>query len=150
MGIWCLIITVIPIPGPVTMLAPGGQGEGVFNTRPTHGYGIHGMQLASLWRRRRSSIFQRYNIEIFVFKMWVQFISPFSLDKRIHYFSTSPHLLRLMNSLKIFKMWVQFISPFSLDKRIHYFSTSPRLLRSMNSLYWNHLAFRDHFTFVLL
>jgi hypothetical protein len=35
------------------------------------------------------------------YKMWVQFINPHSLDQWIHYYPTSPHLLRLANALKI-------------------------------------------------
>jgi hypothetical protein len=35
------------------------------------------------------------------YKMWVQFTSPHSLDQWIHYFSISPCLLKLVNSLKI-------------------------------------------------
>jgi len=35
------------------------------------------------------------------YKMWVQFISPHSLDQWIHYFPISPYLLRPVNSLKI-------------------------------------------------
>jgi hypothetical protein len=35
------------------------------------------------------------------YKMWVQFISPCSLDQQIHYFFTGPHSLQPMNSLKI-------------------------------------------------
>ncbi len=40
--------------------------------------------------------------DIHYYKMWVQFINPCSLDQWIHYFPTSPHLLRLLNSLKIY------------------------------------------------
>jgi len=40
MGIWCLIISVIPIPGPATMLAPGGQRGREFLILAPHGYGI--------------------------------------------------------------------------------------------------------------
>jgi hypothetical protein len=35
------------------------------------------------------------------YKMWVQFISPRSLNQWIHYFFTSPHPLQLVNSFKI-------------------------------------------------
>ncbi len=92
------------------------------------------------------------------YKMWVQFISPCSLDQWIHCFFISLHSLQPVNSLKIqwnhliwiyhyYKMWVQFISPCSLDQWIHCFFISLHSLQQVNSLtiQWNHLTYRNTF-----
>jgi hypothetical protein len=59
-----LIITVIPIPGLVTMMAPGGRGEGVFNTHRTRVWNPNCNSLAC--EEEEAAPFKGI-IEIFVF-----------------------------------------------------------------------------------
>jgi hypothetical protein len=56
------------------------------------------------------------------YKIWVQFISPCSLDHWIHYFFRGGACFHPIVTPHYYKMWVQFISPCSLDHWIHYFS----------------------------
>ncbi len=67
------------------------------------------------------------------YKMWVQFTNPHSLTQWIHYFSTSPHLLKLMKSLKIYWNHLAYKDIFCCNEELILFGT-PTMLWPLSKL----------------
>ncbi len=91
-GCWKMASTTIPF---LSCNFPSTKSERACNLNLT----------TSTWSRTSIKLFHYY-------KMWVQFISPCSLDQWIHYFFTSPHSLQPMNSLKSSEVTWRTRTPF--------------------------------------